>query len=62
MNFSQRTSCNQTTEETEMKTSRMVTLSLYVIVSNYSAVVGIHMVTCLTLRNNSKFVHVSQDA
>jgi len=45
-----------------MKTSRMITLSLDNIVSNYSAVVGIHMVTCLTLWNNTKFAHVSQDA
>jgi len=45
-----------------MRTCRMITLSLYITVSKYSAVVGIHIVTCLTLWNNPKFVHVSQDA
>jgi hypothetical protein len=45
-----------------MMTCRMITLSLCIIISNYGAVVGIHMVTYLALWNNPKFVHVSQDA
>jgi hypothetical protein len=37
------------------ETCRRITTCLYIIVSSYSAVVGIYMVTCLTARNMNNF-------
>jgi hypothetical protein len=37
------------------KHTRRITICLYIIVSNNSAVVGIYMVTCITARNMGTF-------